>query len=309
MEPSPGSGRVRTRFALGALLVAAPWSWFVLRDMGPDMDAVAVLLPLIGSAALLVLAAVAALRRTWLPVLVGLSILAVAVVATVGPRLPQGSGASRVPITLAIANVYEGNPTPAAAASAMDARRVDVLATVEMGPGFWHSLQGHDGLPYRVAVGQLGVRSRWPLRLLPPNGPTRSRLLRIAVEDPGDPFVLYVAHALNPLHDLSTFGDQRDFARLVIAAAGTERLPVVVVGDFNTSDRAQSYRLLATAMRDAMRAGASPASTYDGGWWGTLFLRIDHAFVPIDWCAANGSTFAVPGSDHHGIQVTVGPCA
>jgi endonuclease/exonuclease/phosphatase (EEP) superfamily protein YafD len=308
MPPSPGSGRGRTRLALCAVLIAAPWLWFAVRGLGSDMDAVAVLLPLIGGSVFLALAALAALRRTWLPLLVGASVLGVAVVATVGPRVPQSSGAPRPPITLAMANVYDGNPTPVAAAAAMNARRVDVLATVEMTPAFWWSLQAHATLPYRVAVGQLGVESRWPLRLLAPHGLARSRLLRIGVRDPGDPFVLYVVHALNPLHDSSTFGDQRAFTRQVITTARAEPLPVVVVGDFNTSDRTLSYRWFTSAMRDAMRANTIPWSTYDGGWWATLFLRIDHAFIPKDWCAAHGSTFAVPGSDHHGIQVTVGPC-
>jgi endonuclease/exonuclease/phosphatase (EEP) superfamily protein YafD len=308
MPPSPGSGHGRTRIVLGVLLVGLPWLWFAVRGLGSNMDAVAVLLPLIGITALLVLAIFSVFRRTWVPLLVGVSMFGVAGVATVGPRLPQGGGAPKPPIRLAMANIYQRNPTPVAAAAAMDARRVDVVVAVEMPPAFWWSLQAHATLPYRLAVGQFGVGSRWPLRLLP-HGLPRSRLLRIAVEDPGTPFVLYVVHELNPLHDSITFGDQRAFAREVVAVARTERLPVVVVGDFNTSDRTLSYRLFTGAMKDAMRANEVPWSTYDGGWWAPLFLRIDHAFIPRDWCAENGSTFALPGSDHHGIQVTIGPCA
>jgi endonuclease/exonuclease/phosphatase (EEP) superfamily protein YafD len=293
---------------VGACLIGVPWLWFAVRGLGSNMDAVAIALPVAGVIVLLLLTAVAGLRRRWLPLLVGASVFLATVVATVQPRIPQSGGAPRVPITLAMANVYEGNPTPAAAASTLAARRVDLLAAVETAPAFWRSLRTDGRFPYRVIEGQLGVESLWPVRLLAPHGLPRSRLLRIGVDAPGAPFVLYVAHAFNPLHDFSTFADQRTFADRVVSVAETEQRPVVIVGDLNTSDRSQGYRTFTSVMRDAMRANASPASTYDGGWWSALFLRIDHAFVPSDWCATDGSTFSVPGSDHHGLQVTVGPC-
>src|SRR6266704_530263 len=139
MEPSPRPARGRIRLVVGALLIAAPWLWFAVRGLGSNMDAVAVALPVIGVIGLLLLAAVAALRRRWLPLLVGTSVFLVTVVATVQPRIPQSDGAPRVPITLAMANVYEGNPTPAAAASALAARQVDLLAAVETSPAFWRN--------------------------------------------------------------------------------------------------------------------------------------------------------------------------
>jgi endonuclease/exonuclease/phosphatase (EEP) superfamily protein YafD len=39
-----------------------------------------------------------------------------------------------------------------------------------------------------------------------------------------------------------------------------------------------------------------------------LLLRIDHVFVPGDWCADDGGRFPLTGSDHRGVKVTVGPC-
>ena len=293
---------------MGVALILAPWVWFLVRGLGANMDAVAVLLPVIGALAFLGLAILAAVRRRLLPLLVGVSSLMMVAVAVWSPRTPQLDALPRVPIRLAMANVYDGNPTPAAAASALERRGADLVAAVEMRPAFWRELTTDASLPYRVAVGQLGVESRWPLRLLAPNGPTRSRLLRVDVDVPRAPFVLYVVHALNPLHDFSTFADQRAFTRQVLAAAATERRPVVIVGDLNTSDRVQSYRMFTATMRDAMRADASPGSTYDDGWWSTLLLRIDHAFISTSWCADGGTTFTVPGSDHSGLQVTVGPC-
>jgi endonuclease/exonuclease/phosphatase (EEP) superfamily protein YafD len=309
MDPSPWFPRGLIRLVVWGLLITAPWLWFAVRDASPNMDTVAVALPVVGLGLLVGLGIVAAASRRWLPLLVGVSAFLVAVVATVAPRLPHPSAAPRYPITIAMANVFDGNPTPAAAVTAMYGRDVDLLVPVEMSPGFRAGFVPTPGFPYRVVHHELGVASRWPITLLAPHGLPRSRMLRVGVDAPGTPFILYVVHALNPLHDFSTFADQRAFLQSLLASAGTEQRPVVIVGDLNTSDRVDGYRILSGAMRDAMRAGSVPGSTYEGGWWATLFLRIDHAFIPPDWCAVDPNTFSVPGSDHHGIQVTVGPCA
>jgi endonuclease/exonuclease/phosphatase (EEP) superfamily protein YafD len=295
---------------LGAALIAAPWLWFFVRDRdGQVLDTIAVGLPLVGFVALVMLGLAALLARRWLPLLLGLSIAAACVVATVAPRLPRSEVQPTPAIRVAMANVYDANPVPDDAIAALEAREVDVLATVEMGSIFWDQLDGIDGLPYTVVYGELGVHARWPITLLPPLGLPRSRILRIRVDASGAPFILYVAHALNPLHDSSTFEDQRAFAESIVATAAQEQRPVVVMGDFNTSDRVVSYRVFIHSMRDAMRDGSVPGSTYYGGWWPWLQLRIDHVFVSPGWCGAGGSTFSVPGSDHRGIEVAVGPCA
>lgn len=312
-NPSPARAPARARTpaatASAVALIAAPWLWFALRDHdGGFMDTLAVALPLIGTAALLLLGVVAILRRRWLPMLVGISIFLACLTAIVEPRIPRSGPAPVSPVRIAMANVYDGNPEPEAAIAALDARAVDVLATVEMDTTFWERLDGIQELPYTVVYNEIGVHARWPMTLMRPAGLPRSRVLRVRVDAPGRGFVLYVAHALNPLHDNSTFADQQAFARAIVAAAAQERQPVVVVGDFNTSDRVLAYRIFDRSMRDAMRENAVAASTYFGGWWPVLLLRIDHAFVSTDWCAADGSTFSVPGSDHHGIEVSVGPC-
>ena len=48
--------------------------------------------------------------------------------------------------------------------------------------------------------------------------------------------------------------------------------------------------------------------TYAALVWRPLLLRIDHVFVPRDWCSAAPERFAVRGSDHQGVAVDVGPC-
>jgi endonuclease/exonuclease/phosphatase (EEP) superfamily protein YafD len=119
--------------------------------------------------------------------------------------------------------------------------------------------------------------------------------------------VLHVIHAPNPLYQ-TTFEEQERFAADLVRQADAEVLPAVVVGDLNLTDRAEGYRTLASSLRDAMRAGSWPADTYRLSVWRLLLLRIDHLFVPTDWCAADPVTFDIPGSDHRGIEATIGPC-
>ena len=238
----------------------------------------------------------------------GLSIFAACAAATVGPRLSRHDPAPDPAIRIASANVYEGNPEPGEAAAGMAARDVDVLVAVEMTEGFWGLLAADSPLPFGVTQGELGVRSRYPITLLPPGGLARWRLIRVGVDAPGAPFVLYVTHADNPFHDASTFSDQRRFVQAIVRNAAAEGRPVVVAGDFNMSDRSENYRIMDGAFVDAMREHHAPGSTYFGGLWPLLLVRIDHAFVSRGWCADDGSTFTVPGSDHRGIQVTAGPC-
>ncbi len=223
--PSPDAPRRRWLTPAGLILAAAPWLWFLVRDRASEvLDPVAVGMPIVLLVAV-VLGAIAAILRRRLLLLFALSTAVMCVCTIVAPRLPQASSAPDPAIRIATANVYDGNPTPEATIAALRARAVDVLATVEMDDAFWQRLDGIDALPYRVVVGELGVHARWPLALMPAQGLPRSRILRIRVDAPDAPFVLYVAHALNPLHDYSTFADQRAFARAIVAATAQERAP------------------------------------------------------------------------------------
>jgi endonuclease/exonuclease/phosphatase family metal-dependent hydrolase len=308
-SPSPrGELRPVPKLVLTAGAIAAPWLWFVVRRVGGALDIVAVGLPLIGVLGLVVLGAVAAIRRRLLPLLVALSIFVVCAAATIAPRIPRHEPAPAIPIRIAMANVYDDNPTLDAAAATMMGRDVDVLAAVEIRPHEWDPLTRASSLPYHLSDGEMAVRSRYPVTLLSPGGLPRSRVLRVNVDAPGAPFILYLVHGLNPFHDSSSFSDQLAFVQSIADLAAIELEPVVVIGDFNMSDRSENYRVMDTAFLDAMREGNVAASTYFGGLWPLLMVRIDHAFVSRSWCAQDGSTFTVPGSDHHGIQVTVGPC-
>lgn len=304
-------GRRASRVLLIALVIALPWLWFVARDAGGPLDTVAVGLPLIAIAAI-ALGPIAALisRRAW-PLIVGASIVAVCAVSVIEPRLSRSIVPPDPAIRLVVANVWGENPTPDAVPESMTGRGADVLVAIEVSDDelFAALAEGAaaQGLDSTVEQGRQGVWSRFPVQVLDELGLPSARTLRVGVDVPGSPFVLYVVHGLNPLGETS-FDDQLRFTEDLLTAIETEERPVVVAGDLNMSDRVVSYRKMDAALTDAMRAGAPGSTTYVGGWWPTLLLRIDHVFVTPSWCATRPVTFTPAGSDHRGVDVAVGPC-
>jgi endonuclease/exonuclease/phosphatase (EEP) superfamily protein YafD len=296
------------------LLAALPWAWFLVRNGDGAADLVAVAMPAIGA---LALAAGVFLmwRRLRVAALVAASVTLLALVVTVLPRLPQPTASPVDPVDLVSANVFRFSRWPGRAAALMTSLGADVVVSVEMGSSYQrHLTQDAGGYPYSVKADEQEVLSVFPLRRLPtPAGLPADRVLRVRVDRDGGPFVLYAVHLPNPLHE-TTFAAQRALVTRLSASVNAEDLPSVVAGDLNLSDRIAAYRLLDDSMRDAMRAqawppaAAWPSSTYLAGLWRALLLRIDHVFVPRDWCARNPGTFRVPGSDHLGLQVEVGPC-
>lgn len=306
---SPGAMARRRLPVLIAVLL--PWLWFAVRDVGGPLDTVAVGLPFVGVTAIVLGAIASVIRgRAW-PLLVGTSVFAVCAVSVLGPRLPRIEPPPDPAIRLVAANVWDENPDIGAVPTEMFDRSADLVAAVEMpGDAFYEEMTGAAigaGLTSTVDDGELGVWSRFPVRELGDLGLPPARVMRVGVDAPGTPFVLYVVHALNPLND-TTFRDQYRFTEELLAAAAEERRPIVIAGDLNMSDRVSSYRTMDAALTDAMRADTAGRTTYVGGWWTSVLLRIDHVFVDPSWCAADPGTFDVAGSDHRGVEASVGPC-
>ncbi|CAN5796895.1 hypothetical protein BH18ACT17_BH18ACT17_05520 [soil metagenome] len=313
MDPASRGPRASARRLLPiALAAAAPWLWFAVRALGgPLLYPIAVGLPAVGLVAIVTSSVVAvATGRAW-PLVGGTSVFAVCAVAVLTPRLPRTIDPPQAAIRVVLANVLDANPTPGDVPGSMIARAPDVMVAVEMPSGDFYSSMTEQAeaadLGWTVDDGELGAWSHFPLRELGDLGLPPARVMRVGVDAPGSPFVLYVVHALNPLRD-TTFADQRGFTYELLAAIEREQRPVVLAGDFNMSDRVSSYRVMDGALIDAMRADVAGRTTYIGGWWTSLLLRIDHVFVDPSWCAADPGTFTVAGSDHRGVVVAVGPC-
>jgi endonuclease/exonuclease/phosphatase (EEP) superfamily protein YafD len=289
------------------LLCALPWIWFAIRGTWAPLDVVAVAVPLVGVAGLVLFGLMSVRTGGLLPIAAGLSIFAVAGASVVLPRLPEEQPAPVQPVRIAAANVLGSNALLDEAAATLASRDVDVLVLIEARNGIPDAVEAASTFSDRAVIGQLSVLSRWPITELSLTGLGSVPSARLQIERTGAPFVLLVVHAPNPLYE-TTFAQQETLARKLVATSRATRPPAVIVGDLNLSDRVESYRIITRSMRDAMRAGAWPGDTYRLHVWRALLLRIDHLFVPLGWCAADPETFDIPGSDHRGIEATIGPC-
>jgi endonuclease/exonuclease/phosphatase (EEP) superfamily protein YafD len=309
MSSLPPGARRRYRVTLlGVVAVATPWLWFAVRAAGGRIDAIGVALPVFGVLGALTLFVLSVILVRPILAAVGVSVVAVTLIATLAPRMPRPTAFPNSPLRVASANVYEGNDDTEAAVDTLVRRQPDVIATVEMPGAFWPALEERPELPYGVTRGELGLRSRFPVtRLETPQDLKTSKVMRVAVDGPYGRLIVYVVHGANPLHE-STFGQQRDFTERLIGDIQDETAPTIMMGDLNMSDRTLSYRILDGALQDAMRTSGWPRSTYHGEIWPIFQLRIDYLFIPQDWCGVGADTYAVPGSDHDGIEAVIGPC-
>ncbi len=281
------------------------------------MEVVAVAIPVLGVAAVVLLS-----LAMWTPR--GRSLAAVAVstalmvaVSIVLPRLPEpGPGPTGSSITVASANVTGDNRLGGEVVETLTHLNADVIVLLEANPHALRAVASIDEVyPYVEVADELGlsrvmVVSRFPLeRLALPNDLSTGRLVEVAVAAP-EPFTLVAAHLPRPWRSTSSTqatpeDQQRLIADLADHVAGIEG-PVVVAGDLNANDRGVGYRTMVIdgRLRDAIRTGW--ASTTSLKWW-PLLLRIDH-ILTRGMCSADADDVMLPGSDHRGLVVAIGSC-
>ena len=310
-SPSPAARRRHRVTWLGVAAVAAPWLWFAVRAAGGRVDAIGVALPVFGTLAALTLFVLSVILVRPILAAVGVSVVAVTLIATLAPRMPRSTAFPNSPLRVASANVYENNAEIPAAVEMLVRRQPDILATVEMpDDGSSPGPRSRSGRSSRTAPPEANSASgrEFPLtRLETPQDLKASKVMRVAIEGPYGRVIVYVVHGANPLHE-TTFQQQRDFTERLIADIQGEADPTIMMGDLNMSDRTLSYRILDGSLHDAMRTSGWPRSTYHGEIWPIFQLRIDYLFMPNDWCGVGADTYEVPGSDHDGVEAVVGPC-
>jgi len=302
------------------VVAVVPWAWFVVRDVSPRADAVALLWPLLALGVVIVLLAVAATLR-WTGLLVAVaSWVVVSAVVVVLPWRPLGGPAPRSGgIRVVAANTYGANRRPAAAVAAdVLAQHPSLLVVSELSPRIDAALRR--AFPHRAVDltsgrdhrADVGVYSDFPLaRTGLPWGVPAEHGLRVVVEAPGQRLVLYAIHLQKPGVRPSSyevgFRTHQKLVGRIADAVQAEKEPVLLAGDLNLADRTGGYRRLTGVLDDAMRGGwAGPTSHRATTRW--LFARIDHIFMPEGWCSASSRTFAITGSDHRGVSTRLGPC-
>jgi hypothetical protein len=295
---------------LGWTLLSAltPWAWFLVRDLGPPVQLVALALPAVVVAALLGLGIAAIDERKMTPIIVAASVAAFGWVTVFGPRGAQPSPPPVDPVRIAtIALPDAGGGVDASAIAAIVRTKADLTIIVEPSKKTRSSLLNTDRYRFALASGRFVVLSSAPVRELSlPDSLPGDLIVRLQVDRPGGAFILYAVRTNDSVLG-TTLNDPLLLDRLTKAALA-ERLPVVLAGDFGLSDRSTGYRALAGTFRDALRSGAGAETTARTFPWSFMFLRTDLVLTSPSWCAASGATFDVQGADQHGVATSVGPC-
>lgn len=307
--------RGRRHLVTAGVAALVPWMWFAVRGLTVVLDVVATGLPVLFPAVAVGIGVYAVVRRRRLLVVGVVSWLVATAVAVVGPWRPQPVPPPMQGFRVVTANVNSRNPTIGRAVADAVARGGDLVLLIEAGKGRWTPPAEYTTV-IRPQYSAQVIMSRFPARLLdkPPGWPKDFRAHRLEVDAPTGRIVVYLAHLKRPhlgprriLGIGSQLRAQRREREALLRSARAEDGPVVVAGDFNISDRSRPYRRITSRFRDAMRSGWG-GPTYVKTSWRPLFLRIDHIFVPREWCSARAERFALRGSDHRGLAVDVGPC-
>lgn len=301
--------RARATNLLWASLAATiPWLWFLVRDLGPVAQLVALAMPALVVASLLGLIISVFDERKLSSVLVAVSVLTFGWVTIFGPRSAMPASPPVDPIRIASMTLDGSTLNASAIMGSLARQRADIAIIVEPSKKTRTVLLRTDRSPYALTSGRFVVLSSIQVsELPPPKGLPGDLILRLEVDRLDGSFIVYAVRAgTSPLD--AAQNDPIGADRL-LEAARNERLPVVIAGDLGISDRSTEYRTLTATFRDAMRSGARAASTASTSPWTFLYLRSEFVLISPQMCAAAGSTFDVQGAQTAGLVTGVGSCS
>jgi vancomycin resistance protein VanJ len=223
-------------------------------------------------------------------------------------------------------NMHAGPNAADRALDGVSTSSAQILAMHELGPDAVAALEGlHDRFPYAALTSNtsfldVGLLSEFPIS--DTERSTNPPFLRAVVHTPAaDPIVVYAVHA--PLARLITtagipYGvdfSVRDKAIAVIRSRIDQdlanNLSVVVLGDFNTTEREGAYGVISNGLRDAhMDAGVGPGLSWrpppvDFIPFG--MLRIDYVFSTPDLQPTSATVDCSLPSDHCRVDVELAP--
>ena len=312
--PSSSPSPTKRRGLRVATLVAAallPWTWFWPRDRFVAADLVALATPLL-IVPVMIVVVVSLVRRGAVLAIVSVSVLAMFTATVVAPWWPRSTPPPAVPLRFVSVNANMYTTSSEAKAAAILHGSPDVVGVVEARTDLLDALRST--LPNvatsrtLMSFGGEAILSRWPVRqvLLPRPVPADFAGVLAVVDSPAGQIAVLAVHLRRAVIDI-TAERQRATIEWAAEVLATTGLPAVLLGDLNMSDRQTPYRWLTDRFRDAGRADAA-GPTFFGSRAEVFLFRIDYVFIPRSWCADDARSFGVPGSDHRGVRVTVGPC-
>jgi len=312
-------GKLLTVLLWAGVLVAAPL--IGLRWVDSSIGMVVVMQTMVpvaafGVAGLLLVAVVA---RRWRVAVVAMALFSVcatlAVPSVLGHTVPSGRG----DLVVMSANLDFGGADAPSVVTAVREHRVDVLVLLEITPDAVERLKvaGLDALlPESVGLsrqdaGGTIIRSRIPLTLLDSGLGGSSLVFNqpvVSVHRPGGDIVLRAVHSQPP----SPAGAADWRSGLSHLQAWRERQPagqpLVMAGDFNSSQSHPGFRRVAKTMTDAHRAAGE-------GWVRTWpeERRLIRPFIQLDHVLSRGLSVVaagvvqLPGTDHAAVWARLSP--
>jgi endonuclease/exonuclease/phosphatase family metal-dependent hydrolase len=136
---------------------------------------------------------------------------------------------------------------------------------------------------------------------------------RVVFETQGQRIVLYNAHTAFPFMSIRAFGVQRDEEiRVLLARAEQETDAVILAGDFNLTDQAETYRQITARFADAhQEIGWGMGFTFPDYTetdshlsWLPPLSRLDYVFHDAAFQAVEARVWPTSGgSDHRPVLV------
>jgi vancomycin resistance protein VanJ len=297
------------------LTPATHWWWFQL------VDALAVwsYLPI------LLLACCSLLTREWRA---SLPLLAPALLFWVeygALFLPNGRSQAGTPVRVMTANLLQSNANYDSLAAALAHHQPDLVALQELGTSM--AARARTGLadhyPYQAldpsdSTFGMGILSRHPMRA-PPSpamGYDSCQCQQASLEVQSRSVVVFNAHPIAPFIPTSRLGRfpmPADFqaeghertVETILERASSIQQPLLLMGDFNVTERQPTYRRIRQRLRDAhYEAGWGLGLTFPARLWRfsdfPMFplLRIDYIFHDDSWSVNRVWTGDLAGSDH-----------
>lgn len=260
-------------------------------------------------------------RRPWLVrlvLLLGL-IFGVRYWPLLTPRLPplRAEAVDAAELRVMTFNVNYANRDAVAIAELIRAEAPDVIAMQELSEELAVLLRAElaGDYPYILVEnrrGLTGLISRYPLTEQPVPSALR-HTQRAMVETPSGPVSIWSVHLATALSQHG-WERQKEMASAVAQEVGRETGPLIVLGDLNTTDQTENYRLIADRLRDVhWSAGRGFGFTFpdmrryvdDSPPLGPV-VRIDHIFASGHF--ALQETHVAPsayGSDHRPVIATL----
>jgi endonuclease/exonuclease/phosphatase (EEP) superfamily protein YafD len=151
------------------------------------------------------------------------------------------------------------------------------------------------------------VISRYPLTQID-SQPRAGRLQKTLIETPQGPIAVWNVHTHHPVTKSQWHNQSREFSRLIQDIASVKG-PLIVGGDFNTTDQSESYRRVNQYLDNAhWEAGwgfgftfptTSPSSSCKDLPLNTPIIRIDHIFYSHHFFAHRARTLTEAGGSDH----------